>query len=253
LIFVLAGAAGLILGSFFTVLIHRLPTGCSMVSPGSACLRCHAPLSWLQKVPVLSYAALRGRCAACRSPISPMYPFMEISTAVILTFFAWCAGVFEGGRLAWERAGIPLFAATLVPVVVIDYRHRIIPDEISLALMAIGFVQSILPGNIGALQSILGFLTGGGFLYLTAIIGERLFHKEGMGGGDIKLLASFGALLGPWPLVSVLLVASFTALVYVAAQGPPFRGRQIPFGPFLALGLWMTLFLLFRTGWLGML
>ncbi len=229
---VVAALFGLVIGSFLNVCIYRLPHDQSIVWPASRCTTCGRELSWYENIPVLSYVALGGRCRTCRERISPMYPIVEVVTAGVFVLFYWRLGPtpFFAVRLAFACAMIVLF--------VIDLQHQILPNEITLPGIVVGLVASLFlePGWRDAL---IGAIAGGGSLWLIAWGYERLRHREGLGFGDVKMLAMIGAFLG-WKLMLLTLVfASFTgslvALILMVARRADWQSR-LPLGTFLALG-----------------
>ena len=224
--------AGLMIGSFLNVCIYRLPRRESIVWPASHCTSCNRPLAWFENVPVIGWLALRGRCRTCGSRISAMYPLVEVTTAV----------VFAGGVLVYGLSPLLLirlaFACALIVLFVIDLQHRILPNVITLPGIAAGFAASLfLPP--GWLSSLIGIVAGGGILFAIAEAYYRLRGIEGLGMGDVKMLAMIGAVLG-WPLMLLTLVfASFAgSLVGVGLMASGRGGMQaaLPFGTFLALG-----------------
>jgi leader peptidase (prepilin peptidase)/N-methyltransferase len=226
-----AVALGLVTGSFLTVVIARLPAGRSLWRPGSTCPACGAAIAWHDNFPLLSFVVLRGRCRACRAAISWQYPAVEASTAVLF-------------GLAYARFGpAPEFAmaagllAALVAITVIDLRHQIIPDLITLPGIVVGFAASTVIGRPGWVESGLGILAGGGIFWLVLQGSLLVLGQEGLGGGDIKLGAMLGAFLG-WKatLLAVFLAVAGGGLVALGLLGLKLRGRKdpIPFGPFLA-------------------
>ena len=222
---------GLAIGSFLNVVIHRLPRGGSLISPGSRCPSCGYALGALDNIPVVSYLALGGRCRQCRTPISARYPIVELVTALVFVAHYF---VFGWTPLLAVRL---LFAASMVALFAIDLEHHLLPDAITLPGIAVGLVASLfLPPGIR--DALIGTLVGGGVLWL---IGEAYFRyagEEGMGGGDVKMLAMVGAFLG-WQLVIVTLVFSSIAgaaigMIVIAIK----RGGMkyaLPYGTFLAL------------------
>jgi len=233
---------GTIVGSFINVVILRLPEkGQSIIFPGSHCPKCEAPLQWYDNIPLLSYIALKGKCRNCKAPISPQYPVVELCMALLsLT-------LFQRFGLSFEFAYYFLFLASLLAITFIDIQHQIIPDVISLPGIIVGFSGSFFCSQLSWQQSGLGILIGGGLLYAIALGYYVLTKRDGMGGGDIKLLAMIGAFLGWQSLLFVVFASSLTgSIIGVSAimlQGKDSRTR-IPFGPFLALSA-MT-FLLFQ-------
>jgi leader peptidase (prepilin peptidase)/N-methyltransferase len=241
---VIAASAGAILGSFFNVLIFRLPKGESIVVPGSRCPHCAKPLKPHENIPLLSYLLLRGRCSGCKKRISVQYPVVE-AVACAAAVAVWHLHVRPALQLpAWEAAVRVFEGLTLlfcIPIFVIDLRHFIIPDLFTLGGLGIAAALSFVPGPLTPLQCLLGILTGGGFLYLTGILSELLLKKEGMGGGDVKLMAFFGALWG-WEtaLTAIILASCIGAVAGIAmiAMQRLNKERRIPFGPFLVAGTW---------------
>jgi leader peptidase (prepilin peptidase)/N-methyltransferase len=223
---------GATIGSFLNVCIHRLPLRESLVWPGSRCPHCAAPVRWYDNVPLLSYLWLWGRCRDCRAPISARYPLVEGLNAVGYGLIAWRFGFTV---LAMVYA--VLFSALLV-VSVIDLDHMIVPDRVTLPGMLVGLVTGTLLLPVWW-DSPAGLLLGGGLLYFMAWISPYLFGKEGMGGGDIKLLAMIGAFLGWKPVLLTVLIGGIVgALVGVTLMAFRVMARDayIPFGPFLSMG-----------------
>lgn len=235
---------GLVVGSFLNVCIWRLPRNESIVWPGSHCPKCAAPIRWFDNIPLLSYALLLGRCRKCKAVISWRYPLVEllagISAAVSLA--VW-------GFTPYGIMGMVIFFTGIV-VTFIDFDHQIIPDEITLPGIAAGLIFSVVfpawhgtASHLGGIaQAVLGFLAGGGTLYIVGTVGEWVFKKEAMGGGDVKLLAALGAFLGWKRTLLAIFVASFAGavvgLILKAAKGE----ERIPFGPYLILGAVICLF-----------
>ena len=222
----------LAIGSFLNVCIHRLPAGGSIVSPPSRCPHCEYRLRWYDNVPVLSYLFLRGHCRACGSKISLRYPLVELITLLVfllhLYVFGWT--MLMAVRLAFACALIVLFA--------IDLEHHLLPNVVTLPGIAAGLVASLFVPP-GIRDALLGTLLGGGVLWLIGEAYYRIAGQEGMGGGDVKMLAMVGAFLG-WPLVLVTLVLSSVAgsvigmLVIAVRRGG--MKYALPYGTFLALG-----------------
>ena len=240
--------SGLILGSFFNVLIYRIPKGESIVWPGSRCTQCGRPIRAVENIPLFSYIFLGGRCAGCKEKISPQYPLVEFVT-LCLALVAWffiAKPFLSSIHPWWEYLFLALQIISfliLVPVAVIDYHHYIIPDAISLGGLGCGIAFAFIPGGITPLQSLYGILAGGGSLYLLGFVGELLFKKEAMGGGDIKLMAFLGAVWG-WKiaLLSIMFGAVFGSILGVLLMAVRIlpKDHQIPFGPFLGLGFWLA-------------
>ncbi|HSL41558.1 MAG TPA: prepilin peptidase [Desulforhopalus sp.] len=238
-VLLIAGLFGAIVGSFLNVVILRLPEKESLLFPASHCPHCNTPLHWYENIPVLSYLVLRGRCGHCRAGISWQYPVVELLTALLAV-----AIVFRFG-LSFTAAGYFLFAAALVVVIFIDIHLQIIPDVISLPGILLGVFFALFSDALTWQSSLIGLFAGGGVLYAVAM-GYLLWRKiDGMGGGDIKLLAMIGAWLGWQSLPFVILASSLGgALVGILAMARQGKGGQsrIPFGPFLSLAALLYLF-----------
>ncbi len=224
---------GLALGSFLNVCIYRIPLKKSIISPPSSCPICGERIRFYDNIPLISYIFLLGKCRHCRCVIPWHYPAVEVLMGLLsLTFF-----IQYGLSLLYAAALV--FASLLVTISFIDLYHKIIPDVFSLPGIALGLAASFLPGAVSWLDSLIGIVVGGGVLYLIAFIYELITKREGMGGGDIKLLAMIGAWMGWKPLPFVVLVSSFTgaiigfAFILISRKG--YRAK-IPFGPFLSFG-----------------
>ena len=230
---------GAIIGSFLNVCIVRLPEARSVVRPPSHCPVCRRDIAWYDNVPVVSYLLLRGRCRTCGTRISPLYPVVELLTGG-LAVALWLR---LGPTLAF--AGYFAFIAALVTITFIDLDHRIIPDVISLPGIGVGLAVSLVSPLVTPLDAVLGALAGGGVLLAIAFGYQAIRGQEGMGGGDIKLLAMIGAFLGWRSVFVTLMVASLIGsligvgiMLYQRAD----TKLAIPFGPFLAGGALVSLF-----------
>jgi leader peptidase (prepilin peptidase)/N-methyltransferase len=229
---VAAGLFGAIVGSFLNVCIYRLPRGTSVVWPASACARCGRGLAWFENIPVVSYLALAGRCRTCREPISIRYPIVELLTALMFVGGWWYYGpsLLLAARLIFGCALIVLFA--------IDLEHHLLPNAITLPGIVVGFVLSFFT-EPGWLASLIGIVAGGGILFATAEGYYRVRGEEGLGMGDVKMLAMVGAFLG-WQLTFItLMLASLAGSVIGGAIVLLQRGGMktaLPFGTFLAVG-----------------
>lgn len=236
---VLVFVVGAMVGSFLNVCIWRLPREESVVFPPSHCPHCGTRIRARDNVPLVSFLLLRGRCRACGGPIAWRYPAVELLTAVLAVLLWWRFGPTPAFAVA------ALFVAALIVVSVIDLDHQIIPDEISLPGIVAGVLVAVLGYGPPLVDSIVGVLLGGGLLWAVAAGYAALAKREGMGGGDIKLLAMIGAFLG-WRgvLVTVILGSLAGAVIGVGliALAGADRRVPIPFGPFLALGALCALF-----------
>jgi len=224
---------GLCIGSFLNVCIYRLPASKSIVHPRSMCPNCDTLISWYDNIPIFSYLLLMGRCRHCRIQFSARYPIVELLGGL------FALGVFMKFGLSFETLIYYLFIATLLVVTFIDIDHRIIPDVISLPGIPIFFAASFALPAITYKDSLLGILIGGGSLFLVAWLYSLLTKKEGMGGGDIKLLAMMGAIVGWQGVLFTIFVASLVGTL--AGLAVMLKSRQgtklaVPFGPFLSIG-----------------
>jgi leader peptidase (prepilin peptidase)/N-methyltransferase len=229
---------GTVIGSFLNVCIYRIQREESIVWPGSHCPMCGKPIAWYDNLPIISFLLLLGRCRTCRAPIPWRYPLVEA-----LNGAGYLLLLREFG-LGWPMLIYALFFSALVVVTVIDLDIQIIPDVISLPGIAVGLAVSYwLPQ--GFVNSLIGFVVGGGFFWLVAEVGSRILKQEAMGGGDIKLIAMVGAFLG-WQnvLLTIFLASLVGAVVGLSLMAVKGWGRKtpIPFGPFLALGAILSLF-----------
>ncbi len=231
---------GAIVGSFLNVVILRLPEeGSSIVFPASHCPKCKTDLKWFENIPILSYIGLRGKCNHCKAQISLQYPLVETAMAIL------AGGLFYRFGIGFDFFAFFLFSAALLVIIVIDIHHQIIPDVISLPGIILGFLFSLFSGYITWKSSLLGLVLGGGVLYTVAAVYFWIRKIDGMGGGDIKLLAMLGAWLGWQSLPFVIFFSSFTgAIAGLIAMKVQQKGGQtkIPFGPFLSIAALIFLF-----------
>jgi leader peptidase (prepilin peptidase)/N-methyltransferase len=223
---------GLAIGSFLNVVAARVPLRRSVVSPGSACMACDAPIAAYDNIPLVSYLILRGRCRRCRASIPLKYPLVELASALLT---AACALAFG---LSGKTAVAALFCATLVAISVTDLERRLIPNRIVVPAAAVVLVaQTALdPSPEWAI---------GGFGAALFLLLAALAYPAGMGMGDVKLALLLGAALGrtvPVALMLAMLAALVPSVVLLARHGSAARKMRIPFGPFLALGGVVALF-----------
>ena len=219
--------------------IYRIPLNKSIVHPPSACPDCGYRVRFYDNIPVISYLFLMGRCRQCKVFISLRYPLVEILMALLsLALFI---------RFGFQLQYIPwmLFAGTLLILSFIDLDHKILPDVLTLPGILVGWLVSFLPGGLSWADSLIGLIAGGGALYLVATVYARITGREGLGGGDIKLLAMIGAWMGWQSLPLIVLMSSLSGAVigsvFILLGGKGAR-TQIPFGPFLSLGALSYLF-----------
>lgn len=232
------GGVGLILGSFLGLVSLRLPRGEGVVGGRSRCGDCGATLPPWRLVPVVSFLISRGRCADCGGSISRRYPSMELAAAAI----GVSAALTQAAPL--EAALTALLGWQLLLIAVIDAEHYRLPDSLTLPLLATGGVAAILLDHTAPFDAVLGAAAGFASLWLLAFAYRRLRGRQGLGDGDPVLLAAGGAWVGWIGLPSVLLWASAVGLSLVAARLLVGRsvsgGDRLPFGPCLAIGIWLT-------------
>lgn len=230
---------GACFGSFANVIIYRLPREESVVKPRSYCYSCKKSISWYDNIPILSWFVLRGKCRSCQAPFSFRYPVVEIITAILFALSYHYAG------LSWSLLEYLLFVFGLVVCTFIDLDHMILPDEFTLSGIVIGLIGAALNPQREFLDALFGVLMGGGFLWGMAYIYYVLTKNEGMGGGDIKLLAWIGALLGwkaiPFVIMTSAIIGSVVGIWAARKQDAGLK-TVIPFGPYLALGAVIYLF-----------
>ena len=256
IIFITASVAfGLMVGSFLNVVIFRLPKmmeldwqrNCqqlqgqeippaepyNLVMPRSACPSCGHKITAIENIPLLSFLALRGKCASCKTPISKRYPLIEGLTGALAGLIAWHFGYSGATLAAWA------FAFALVALTFIDFDTQLLPDDITLPLLWLGLLFNLNNGFTDLHSALIGAVAG--YLSLWAIywLFKLVTGKEGMGYGDFKLLAAIGAWFGWQLLPAVILLSSLVGsiigigLIVLARRG---RNVPIPFGPYLALG-----------------
>jgi len=228
---------GLALGSFINVCIHRLPKGESIIAPRSYCQSCKIKISVWDNIPIISYLLLKGKCRQCTASISFLYPIVEISTALLLLI-----GFINFG-ITIKFAIFCVISPALLAVSIIDIQHKIIPDSITLP----GIIFVLIAGSylIGLIASSLGLICGGGILLLSSEVYYRVRGHIGMGGGDIKLIAAVGALLGLQQVFLVIFLSAFMGSIVglVGLAGKKLNAMsQVPFGPFLAGGTLIVYF-----------
>jgi len=230
---------GCCIGSFLNVVIYRLPKGFSIVRPASHCPQCRQSIAVYDNIPLLSYLLLRGRCRSCGAGISLRYPLVELATGVLALL------LFR--RYGWQLQFLVefLFVCVLLVIFCIDLDTMLIPDVLSLPGIAIGLAASFVTPRLSWPESLLGIVLGGGLFYFIAVAYRRLRGQEGLGGGDVKLLAMIGAFIG-WPgVVFTILTASVSGTLVglvIMLRKREGLATMLPFGPFLALGAVCYLF-----------
>lgn len=238
---------GAVVGSFLNVCIYRIPRNQSIVFPASRCPSCNTPIKAWDNVPILSYIFLGGRCRACKEKISARYPLVEALNAFSYVAVLWRYGI------GWGLIIYFLLVSALIVITFIDLDYLIIPDRITLPGIPLGIAAGsfFLPdpfmraAELGYKASIIGAVGGFLFYFLMAELSIRLFKKEGMGGGDIKLMAMIGGFMGWKTVILTTFAGSFlgsvSGIILMIAKGKG-RGTLIPFGPFLAIGAVISLF-----------
>ena len=231
---------GACIGSFLNVCIFRIPENRSIISPGSSCPDCHNSIPFYLNIPILSYACLKGRCKFCSHPISIRYPFIESLTGVF-AFLLFLKFGINAAMFYWF-----VFISVLITISFIDMDHQIIPDRISIPGIFIFASSFYFLPEMTFLQSFTGILAGGGILYAVAAFYYLLRKQEGMGGGDIKLLAMIGAATGVKGVLFTIFagsllgtLAGISTMLYMKMADTKFR---IPFGPFLSAGAVLYIF-----------
>lgn len=239
LVFTFAFVFGACIGSFLNVCIYRLPLEESIVSPESHCRSCSTPLAWYDNIPLLTYLFRRGRCRACGAQFSSRYFFVELLTALIALMLVAQFGI------SVSTLGYFVFAAALVVITFIDVDYQIIPDVISLPGIVAGMLFSFLSPHLTLWDSLIGAAAGAGILLAVALGYWLITKREGMGGGDIKLLAMIGAFLGWRSVPFTLLIASFVGSgigIATMIRRQADTKLALPFGPFLSFGALCYLF-----------
>ena len=231
---------GAMIGSFLNVCIYRIPEGQSVITPGSECPNCNSKIRFYDNLPIISYLLLKGKCRSCGQAVSLRYPLVELLTAGFTTAVGTVFGMTALGGTYLVLIYI------LIIITVIDVDHMIIPDR----LVGLGLMTGIAAILVGAIEigwkdAFMGSLVYGGFLYLAGVVGKRIFKKEAMGMGDVKLGIMMGLFLG-WKMSVMSLYISFLVASAVGlaaiAIGKLSRGDKIPFGPFLTVGTVIVIF-----------
>jgi len=230
---------GLVWGSFLNVVIHRLPLGLSLVSPRSRCPACERPVAAYDNVPLLSYLFLGGRCRHCKTSISIRYPVIEalVGAASLFAFVRHGASLLAAAELA--------FVAAMVALIFIDFDHQILPNSITLPGAAVGLALSGPRPDISFVEAVLGAFLGAALLFLVAEVYFRLRKVEGLGMGDVKMMAMVGAYLGWKGVLLTLFLGSLSGSLVglmVMAQRSGDLKTKLPFGTFLGIGAITTVY-----------
>ena len=245
---------GACVGSFYNVIVYRMPRGISLINPPSHCPLCKKRIPIRYNLPIVGWLWLRGKSACCKQPISVIYPIGE-SLCGLLGALALYAAVGFGTDFSrpvlspevWADAAAMFWLLLgAYPVCAVDCKYKLIPDSISVGGIVAGLLISLVPGGVTPLQSLIGAVVAGGGLYLLGWIATKVLKKDAMGFGDVKLLAGYGALMGVTGAVETLLVAALLGIVVMVPYGVLAAKKsaqnknsedvgQIPFGPFLAI------------------
>lgn len=241
---------GTVLGSFFNVVIYRMPRDKSVIHPPSSCPNCGHMIRWFENIPVLSYLFLGGKCSNCKQKISIRYPLVEMFTglfSLMLYLFFYHEIIFTPGLSRWDLIPHSIQYISLmlfIPISAIDIEHFIIPNEFTIGGFILGLLVSFVPGGITPLQSVIGVAAGAGILIVFGKIGQLMLKREDtMGWGDIKMLAWFGALFGPWVALGSIFIGAFVGLagsIVMLILKKMKKGEHLPFGPYLCTGALLT-------------
>jgi leader peptidase (prepilin peptidase)/N-methyltransferase len=247
---------GSIVGSFLNVCIHRLPLEESIVNPPSHCPKCKKPIPWYYNIPLLSFIILEGKCRFCKEEISFRYFLVELLTAMFFLI------LFNRFGLSFDFFLYVIFICGLIVATFVDIQHRIIPDEISIGGIVVGFLFSVIqsfslkPGAWSMqpiLNSLLGIIIGGGIIWFTGFLFDLVYFKllknppiqgetESMGGGDVKLMAMIGAFLGYKSVLITFFIAPFFGAAIGIINVLVKKDHIIPYGPFLSLAAVISIF-----------
>ncbi len=232
-IYIFVGLLGLAIGSFLNVLIYRLPRNKKIIFERSACPHCGKTIPFYHNIPLVSFLILGGKCRDCKAGISIRYPLVEFLNAALYVYFLYMDG------LTWAWPAHAYLVSSLIVIIFVDLEFRIIPDKITLPGIVAGLVAAIFVSPPGIVNALIGFLVGGGALLALAYLGEWLFKKEAMGGGDIKMAAMLGVFVG-WQKVLLIfmggaVIGMIVSIVWMLVSKKVRAERIIPFGPFLAM------------------
>ena len=257
-------ALGACIASFLNVVIWRVPRGESIVSPPSHCPKCNAAIKWYQNIPILSWLALRGKCANCKAPISPWYILIELLGGVLFLAVFWCCFMpyapyvkdMVQKQIFPYSLAITLFVMwTWVSLMIvgsmIDFDHKLLPDFVTVGGMILGLVYNAAAYSFAhsfepIVKSLVGLVFGFGLLWLIRFLGSKAFKREAMGLGDVFLMGAVGALFGPVAVLVTLILSSVfgsvVGLSMVALSKTKFgKFVEIPYGPYICMGclVWM--------------
>lgn len=233
---------GLLLGSFYNVVGYRLPNNMSIVSPGSFCPKCHHALKWYELIPVFSFLIQKGKCRKCGCKISLFYPLIELTTGLLFLASYLIFG------FTMEFVIALLIVSFLVIVIVSDFSYLIIPDEVTIFFVVASILLHFYLGWQGALQSLIGGIFLFAIMYLVMLLGNKIFHEESLGGGDVKLMFFVGTILSPLNGLFEIFLASCLASPFALFSYFSKKNRIIPFGPFLLVAVLIIYLTQFDVG-----
>jgi len=272
MIYILVAIFGLIIGSFLSVVVCRLPAmldvrwrnECheflnqppeeagelfNLALPRSHCPQCKSTIAWWQNIPLLSFILLKGKCAHCQNKIPYFYPLLELSCAALSI---WVIAHF--GLNAQGLMGL-IITYGLIALSLIDWKTQLLPDEITLPFLWLGLLLSLFYVFVTPEQAILGAIMGYGILWIITNLYKLIRKKDGMGYGDLKLLAMIGAWVGPVSVMNILILGSFLGLivaVILLIMKKTTTKKPLAFGPYLAISGWLTLLYgPFLLRWIG--
>ncbi|SHK55508.1 prepilin peptidase [Thermocrinis minervae] len=235
--YVLLFVIGSVLGSFYNVLIYRIPRGMSIIRPGSSCPKCGSSIKFYDNIPIISYLILRGRCRYCGEKISLRYPVVEFLSGALacLSYYKWGA--------TFEAFVYFVFFSLLLILSFIDWQTFTLPDSLTLGGLAFGLITSFFRHDLRFPESLLGSLLGGGLFLAIYLFYVKVRKMEGLGFGDVKLMAFIGSVGGPWAVIFSVSLGSILGLLYAIPIILKHRSFDfvIPYGPFLSLGAFLGL------------
>lgn len=247
---------GACVGSFYNVIVYRMPRGISLINPPSHCPLCKKRIPIYYNLPIVGWLWLRGKSACCKQPISVIYPIGESLCGLLGALALFAAVVVNYGSVVPELFTAPVLSPVVwadafamfwlllgaYPVCAVDFKYKLIPDSISIGGIVVGLLLSIVPGGITPFESLIGAVAAGGGLYLLGFVASKVLKKDAMGFGDVKLLAGYGALMGITGAVETLILAAILGIIVMVPwakiaekKGKTDGSGQIPFGPFLAI------------------
>jgi leader peptidase (prepilin peptidase)/N-methyltransferase len=236
---IVAGAFGAVVGSFLNVVIYRVPRGRSVAAGRSRCPSCAAQIAWFDNVPLVSWVFLGGKCRRCRWRIPARYPLVEALSSAAAALIVHARG------LTLEAAWLYAFVAIMIAITFIDWEHQIIPDTLSLGGVALGWIGAVVCLDVSLVGSLVGSIAGAALVLAIAALYKALRKADGMGGGDVKLMAMIGAFLGWKMIFPVLFVAALFGSLYgifLMRAGSGTGKTAVAFGSFLAPAACLMLF-----------